>query len=105
MRAESRDSWESLAARQHGLLSRTQAFDLGLSRTKLEELLERGSLIRGPGLMPCGAARYSPLTALPTRPRVAATLRQQGCWEKAEAGQRQRKRTRRQGPRFVVVEG
>jgi hypothetical protein len=39
-------SWEKVAASQHGLLSRAQAFDVGLSRRQVSWLLARGSWIR-----------------------------------------------------------
>lgn len=40
------DRWENLAACQHGLLSRRQALDLGLTSAEIRELIDTGSLIR-----------------------------------------------------------
>jgi hypothetical protein len=40
------DRWENLASRQHGLLSRRQAFDCGLPSAEIKGLLDAGSWIR-----------------------------------------------------------
>ena len=44
--AQSLKRWETLASRQHGLVSRQQARETGLSRTQIGWLLGRGSWIR-----------------------------------------------------------
>ena len=57
MHANGSLSWEAVAARQHGVLSRRQAISLGITRRQIDGFLKRGSWIRMlPGVYRAAAA-------------------------------------------------